>query len=107
MLDLLGEGELFGHASMLSGLPSAFAVRAHEDTLCYRIPADACRPVLARPPALLRRGPLAGGRHERALALDPVRRRLDPARAAAVATLLRGRAVVASPETPCARPPAA
>src|SRR5947207_12542764 len=41
VLDLLGEGELFGHASMLSGLPTGFEARAVEDTLCYVIPAGA------------------------------------------------------------------
>ena len=40
VLDLLGPGELFGHASMLSGLPTGFEARAAEDTRCYRIPAD-------------------------------------------------------------------
>ncbi len=49
VLDLLGTGELFGHASMLSGLPPGFAARAHEDTLCYRIPEPVARSVLARP----------------------------------------------------------
>jgi CBS domain-containing protein len=49
VLDLLGPGELFGHASMLSGLPPGFAARAQEDTLCYRIPAEVARGVLARP----------------------------------------------------------
>jgi len=39
VLDLLGESELFGHASMLSGLPIGFEARAGEDTLCYRIGA--------------------------------------------------------------------
>jgi len=48
-LDLLGAGELFGQASMLSGLPPGFAARAHEDTLCYRIPREVAREVLARP----------------------------------------------------------
>src|SRR5579864_10796 len=52
VLDLLGEGELFGHASMLSGLPTGFEARAGEDTVCYRIPADAVRPLLARPDVL-------------------------------------------------------
>src|SRR3954470_1901171 len=37
VLDLLGPGELFGHASMLSGLPTGFAAVAVEDTLVYRI----------------------------------------------------------------------
>src|SRR5256885_9840516 len=52
VLDLLGEGELFGHPSMLSGLPTGFEARAGEDTLCYRLPADAVVPLLARPAGL-------------------------------------------------------
>jgi CBS domain-containing protein len=48
VLDLLGPGELFGHASMISGLPTGFEARAAEDTVCYRIPADVMRPLLAR-----------------------------------------------------------
>jgi len=55
VLDLLGPGELFGHASMLSGLPTGFEARAAEDTLCYRIPADVIGPLLARPDFLLHR----------------------------------------------------
>jgi len=38
VLDHIGVGEMFGHASMLSGLPTGFAARAAEDTLTYRIP---------------------------------------------------------------------
>ncbi len=52
VLDLLGDGELFGHASMLSGLPTGFEARAGEDTLCYRIEADAARDLLAAPAGL-------------------------------------------------------
>ena len=52
MLDLLGEGELFGHASMLSGLPTGFEARAAEDTLCYRIPAEVAQGPLSRPAGL-------------------------------------------------------
>src|ERR1019366_2134075 len=39
VLGLVGEGELFGHASMLSGYPTGFEARAAEDTQCYRIGA--------------------------------------------------------------------
>ncbi len=49
VLDGLGEGELFGHPSMLTGQPTEFAARAGEDTLCYRIEADAIIPLLTRP----------------------------------------------------------
>jgi CBS domain-containing protein len=52
VLDLLGEGELFGHASMLSGLPTGFEARAAEDTLCYRIGAETARELLAAPAGL-------------------------------------------------------
>jgi CBS domain-containing protein len=48
LLDLLGPGDTFGHAAMLSGLPPGFEARAAEDTLCYRIPVAAARPILER-----------------------------------------------------------
>jgi CBS domain-containing protein len=49
ILDGLGEGELFGHPSTLTGLPTEFAARAAEDTLCYRISAEDITPLLVRP----------------------------------------------------------
>ena len=52
VLDLIGIGEMFGHASMLSGLPTGFAARAAEDTLTYRIPADAAYRLLGQPASL-------------------------------------------------------
>jgi CBS domain-containing protein len=48
LLDLLGPGDTFGHAAMLSGLPPGFEARAVEDTLCYRIPVAVARPLLER-----------------------------------------------------------
>lgn len=48
LLDLLGPGDTFGHAAMLSGLPPGFEARAAEDTLCYRVPASVARPLLER-----------------------------------------------------------
>ena len=52
VLDLLGEGELFGHPSMLSGLPTGFEARAHEDCLVYALRAGDVKPLLARPSGL-------------------------------------------------------
>ena len=52
IVDMLGEGEMFGHASLLSEWPTALAARTAEDSLMYRIPAEVLRPVLARPAAL-------------------------------------------------------
>jgi CBS domain-containing protein len=37
VIDLLEEGELFGHPSLIAGLPPTFSVRSVEDTLCYLI----------------------------------------------------------------------
>src|SRR5436190_4252191 len=52
VLDVLGEGELFGLPSMLSELPAWFEARAGEDTLCYRLPAENVMPLFARPAGL-------------------------------------------------------
>jgi CBS domain-containing protein len=49
VLDVLAEGDVFGHGSLLSGLPPAFSARATEDTLCYRIAGDEARAVLSAP----------------------------------------------------------
>ncbi|MEU9454869.1 putative nucleotidyltransferase substrate binding domain-containing protein [Streptomyces sp. NPDC048277] len=38
VVDVLGQGDTFGHVSVLSGLPPALTVRAAEETLCYRLP---------------------------------------------------------------------
>jgi CBS domain-containing protein len=98
VLDLLGEGELFGHASMLSGLPTGFEARAGEDTVCYRIPAEVAQEPLSRPAGLrfVARS-LLDIRYEGGAAIttepgvDPP---LQP-----VGSLLRGDPVVCRPDT--------
>ena len=50
VVDQLGEGDTFGHVSVLSGLRPVLSVRAAEDTVCYRLPDP--RTVLERPDAL-------------------------------------------------------
>jgi CBS domain-containing protein len=99
VLDLLGEGELFGHASMLSGLPTGFEARAGEDTVCYRIPAPIAQEPLSRPAGLrfVARS-LLDIRYEggAAVATEPgVDPPLQP-----VGSLLRGDPVVCRPDTP-------
>ncbi|HMC06741.1 MAG TPA: putative nucleotidyltransferase substrate binding domain-containing protein [Solirubrobacterales bacterium] len=49
VLDLLGQGELFGHPSMLVGLPSGLEARAQEESLCYSMAASDVIPLLERP----------------------------------------------------------
>jgi CBS domain-containing protein len=97
ILDLLGEGELFGQASMLSGLPAGFQVRAAEDTLCYRIPAEVAREPLAAPAGLrfIARSLLE-------LTTDVARGDHAPAPDAAqqpVGSLIRSRPVICAPDT--------
>jgi CBS domain-containing protein len=63
-VDLLGEGEMFGHPSVISGEPTRYEVRAKEDTLCYSLAAEDVVPLLGRPSSLrfLVRSLLARGR---------------------------------------------
>ena len=99
LVDLLGEGEMFGHTSMLTGDPTSFTVTAQEDTLLYRMADDAIRPYLTAPEALGFVVRSLAGRVE-------VRRRppeeleasmLDPARRP-VGELVRRPAVIVSPD---------
>ncbi len=46
VLDLLGEGEVFGQFSLLAQEGPAVTVRAHEDTLAYLVPASVADEVL-------------------------------------------------------------
>ena len=52
LFDVLDEGEMFGFTSLLEEGPLGFVARAAEETLLYRIPAHAIRPVLERPEAV-------------------------------------------------------
>lgn len=97
VLDLLGEGECFGHASMLSGLPSGFEARAGEDTLCYRIPAEVAQEPLSRPAGLrfVARSLLDLGYETGAAVTEPgIDLLLQP-----VASLLRTAPIVCRPQT--------
>jgi CBS domain-containing protein len=100
IVDMLGEGEMFGHAALLSEWPTALAARTAEDSLLYRIPAGVLRPVLARPAALRFAARSLSGRFEmRMRDLDPLATAVvDPARKP-VSQLLRGSPVVTGPDS--------
>jgi CBS domain-containing protein len=94
-LDRLGAGELFGHPSMLSGLPPGFEVRAAEDTTCFRLDGGDALRVLGRPSGLhyVARSLLARPRRAAtpiAGTVDPTRQRVDQ--------LTREPAIVCRPE---------
>ncbi len=97
VLDLLGEGELLGHATMLSGLPTGLEARATEDTLVYRVEAQAVRPLLSRPEALpfVARSLLARPSPRHHATIDPA----DPS-GMSVAQLARETAVICRPDIP-------
>lgn len=97
VLDLIGEGEMFGHASMLSGLPTGFAARAAEPTVCFRVGHALAEQVLAAPEGL---------RYvARSLMEEPTDLHVLAREASAnvadepVATLLRGEPAICDPET--------
>ena len=100
VLDLLGEGELFGHASMLSGLPTGFEARAGEDTVCYRIPAEIAQESLSRPAGLAVRRALAAGAEIRGRRRRRHRAGHRPATAAGRLADPQPTAVVCPPDTP-------
>ena len=52
VVDLLEEGELFGHPSLLSGLSPGMDARAHADTLCYLVDPDVATEVFGTPAGL-------------------------------------------------------
>ena len=96
VIDLLGEGDVLGYASMLAGLPATVGFRAAEDTLTYRLPQDAVRDLFSRPEGMayvVRR-------------LDAFdQRRLDGPRTPdtaqrPVGSLVRGPALICPPDTP-------
>jgi CBS domain-containing protein len=99
VLDQIGVGEMFGHASMLSGLPTGFEARAAEDTLTYLIPAEAAARVLAEPQALryMTRLILEDRHHLRSGSLPTITRDQlrEPVQAA-----IRTPPIVCSPDTP-------
>jgi CBS domain-containing protein len=98
VLDLLGEGELFGHSAMLSGLPTGFEARAAEDTLCYRIGSDVARDLLAAP-AGLRYVARSLAKAEAELYASSPEPPNDPS-TRPVGSLIRGSPVVCRPEVP-------
>jgi len=52
LIDLLGDGELFGFPSLFSGRRPDQTVRAHEDTICYAIERHVAEKILGSPAGL-------------------------------------------------------
>jgi CBS domain-containing protein len=97
VLDVLAEGEVFGHGSLLSGLPTAFSARAVEDTTCLRIPAEEARALLSGPAGVtfVARSLLEEPTELHILAREPAVNIADQP----VGSLVRGDPVVCGPDT--------
>ena len=101
VLDLLGDGEPFGHPWMLSGLPTGWEARARENSLCYLLAADDVIPLLSRPEGLRS---VARALMERPRPGGPPTARVDPlASEERARTLIRKRPVVCEPGEPLRR----
>jgi CBS domain-containing protein len=98
LFDLVGEGEMLGFASLLAESPLGFVARAAEDTLVYRIPERAIRPVLERPAAV--RFVAASLADRPRLLAGPDPEPPPPAAGRAVRDLIRAPALVCPPTTP-------
>ncbi len=98
VLDLLGEGEMFGHASMLSGLPAGFEARAAEDTVCFRLALEVAERALSAPAGLrfVARSLLEPPTELPIVARQPARNLADQP----VAALVSGELVVCGSDTP-------
>jgi CBS domain-containing protein len=99
LFDLAGEGEMFGVASLLAESPLGFVARAAENTVVYRIPERAIRPVLERP-AAVRFVAASLTRPGRLLARPEPEPPPPPATGRTVSELIRGPALVCPPTTP-------
>jgi CBS domain-containing protein len=97
VVDVLDEGEAFGHPSLLSGLPPAFTVRAREDCLCYLFPAEPTLGALSDPAGLKFLATTLEDRLERAGARSRRGFSLGTAR---VGALVSPVPLIASPDVP-------
>src|SRR5262249_17649729 len=97
-VDLLGEGEMFGHPSLLSGEPTRYEARARAATLCYSLAAEDVLRLRPRPWSLrsLARSLLARGRQASGNGVAPLGPEVSMQSAGA---LVRRAAVVVGPET--------
>jgi CBS domain-containing protein len=97
VLDMLAEGDVFGHGSLLSGLPTAFSARVVEDATCYRIPGEEARAVLSGPAGVsfVARSLLEEPTELHILAREPAVNTADQP----VGSLVRGDAAVCAPDT--------
>ena len=102
VLDLLGEGEVFGQFSLLGQVSPVATIRALEDTLAYLIPRPVAVDVLSSPAG--RSVVLATMRRRLEVANDEVSvARYEDPRFATIGSLIRREPVTIEPDAPIAQ----
>ncbi len=97
MVALVTRGEVFGHPTLLTGLPPEFTTRARSDATLYCIPKDVAIGLLSHPEGLVW---LAGNQRERLIQAARTMRALPDVRNRPVTSLIRSAPLFCEPETP-------
>jgi len=94
---LISRGEVFGHPTLLTGLPPEFTTRASVDSKLYCIPKDLAIGLLSHPEGLMW---LAGNQRERLIQAARTMRSLPDVRNRPVTSLVRSAPLFCEPDTP-------
>jgi CBS domain-containing protein len=94
---LITAGEVFGHPTLLTGLPPEFTTRAREQSILYCIPKATAVDLLCRPPGVEW---LAGNQRERLIQAARTMRSLPDVRNRPVTALVRSKPIFCEPDTP-------
>jgi CBS domain-containing protein len=94
---LITSGEVFGHPTLLTGLPPEFTTRARIDSTLWGVPGDVAVEVLTRPEALKW---MAGNLRERLIQAARTMRALPDVRNRPVTSLVRSTPLFCKPDTP-------
>ena len=94
---LITSGEVFGHPTLLTGLPPEFTTRARSRSVLYCIPKDVAIALLSHPEGLMW---LAGNQRERLIQAARTMRALPDVRNRPVTSLVRSLPLFCEPDTP-------
>jgi CBS domain-containing protein len=94
---LITSGEVFGHPTLLTGLPPEFTTRALNESTLYCIPRDTAIDLLSHPEGLMW---LAGNQRERLIQAARTMRALPDVRNRPVTSLVRSAPLFCEPDTP-------
>ena len=96
VVDVVTNGQVFGHPTVITGLPPEFTVRAREDTTLYLIPRDVALEFLSRPDGVIF---VAETLRERLIRAAHTMRAMPDVRSVPVTSLIRRGPVFCDPAT--------